>query len=154
MDNEEMSPFIRDGAVAVLIETEAILRRNQKDLDNLAAADTLKQLIRRELKIDRTEPAQQLQAAIIRWGRSHELWYDALFYSPEQWHARREACGVNAVFTLVAEGPLNHALNGYLTPELACEFYELAEEHGFWVGQGLSWSWHFYPVGDEDQDET
>ena len=53
------------------------------------------------------------------------------------------------MLTLVAEGELNHILNGY-RPGLArdvklADLNAFAERHGLFVEQGYGWSWHFYP---------
>lgn len=73
---------------------------------------------------------------------------DAHIYDLQQWQAREEVCGNQADYTLAAEGSLHHILNGYLEPEEGDLTYEelnkLAEEHGYTLVQGYSWSWHFY----------
>jgi hypothetical protein len=74
---------------------------------------------------------------------------DARVYTRAEWAARNEPIGNGSVLTLVAEGELNHILNGY-RPGLArdvklADLNAFAERHGLFVEQGYGWSWHFYP---------
>jgi hypothetical protein len=91
----------------------------------------------------------KLKEAIQTWAEKNTLWYDCHWYTTDQWTARREEVGLNAHLHLVAEGSLNHCLNGHYKEdsELRQEFYAIAEECRFHVEQGYSWTWHFYRQG-------
>ena len=77
---------------------------------------------------------------------------DVNVYDCESWKKRNESIGYSSVCTLVAEGKLNHILNGYIKPsgkDLTLEILQkIAKKHGCYVEQGYAWSWHFYPIKD------
>lgn len=77
---------------------------------------------------------------------------DVNVYDCESWKKRNESIGSSSVCTLVAEGKLNHILNGYIKPsgkDLTLEILQkIAKKHGCYVEQGYAWSWHFYPIKD------
>lgn len=80
---------------------------------------------------------------------------DVRVYDQEAWAGRGETIGRGSVLTLVAEGTLNHILNGHFRPtnfDLSNKKLDkLANKYGCYVEQGFSWSWHFYPHPGADK---
>ena len=75
---------------------------------------------------------------------------DTRVYDETEWAERGESVGRGSSLTLISEGELNHLLNGHARAfpgDLTGQgLQELAGRHGYYVEQGFSWSWHFYPV--------
>lgn len=88
-----------------------------------------------------------LQRAIEAWLKYRKLEGDHHFYSPEAWCARKEGIGECASLTLITEGPLYRAMNGWTKKCNAIqeELRRLLERHGYYYDMGYRWSLHFYP---------
>lgn len=98
-----------------------------------------------------TDPVDALKKAIEEWARKNDLWIDSRFYSPEEWAARGEPFGNEAVLTLTTEGPLNHVLNLHdingsyrYSIKMHDEFNRLVLACGYWYEMGYAWTVHFY----------
>jgi len=96
--------------------------------------------------------------AVLDWIKRHDLLGpDVHLYTPEAWARRGEPYGRNAIFTITAEGPLNHLINAPETREdrrLIASLNRLLERRGLWYEQGYSWSFHFYRDERPEIDST
>lgn len=85
--------------------------------------------------------------AILDWLKRRDLDHGVSFYTPEQWAARGEPYGDDALFTLAAEGAFNHLMNYPESREddlLIAEFNGLLRRLGLRYEQGFAWSFHFH----------
>jgi len=96
-----------------------------------------------------TDPALEWKRrAVEQYLRSHDLSHDSHVYTQEEWRARNERYGNDAVLTIVTEGPLYALLNRgdweTAARELE-EFNRFLETLGLWYELGYAWSVHLYP---------
>jgi len=97
-----------------------------------------------------TAPLSPDAEAVRAWLKRHHLFHSMTFYTRDEWLARGEPHGNNALFTITAEGPFYHLMN---YPEsraqfrLIDDFNLLLKKRGLYYEQGFAWSFHFYPRG-------
>jgi len=69
---------------------------------------------------------------------------DTAIYTSFEWEAKEQGNYSFGDIILVAEGELNHVLNGYTTNKSQLnKLNSIAKKHGYYIEQGYSWSWHF-----------
>jgi hypothetical protein len=88
-----------------------------------------------------------LPNAIKAWLKKRKLDYDVFFFSASAWQDRGEKYGKGSLFTMTAEGTLNHILNYPETKadvRIAEAFLKFLEKLGIYYVQGYAWSFHFY----------
>lgn len=93
---------------------------------------------------------QALKANIEFYLANHNLAFDSRVLTQEEWIARKEKFGNDALLTIVTEGPLYALLNRGDWPEAAGQLKaleEFLEEMGVYWDLGYAWSVHIYPTG-------
>ena len=90
--------------------------------------------------------AEELRQKLYHYLHAKELDFELTFYTQDEWRARGEPWGDEAVLSITTEGELCHLLNG-LTGDgsQVDEFQEYVESLGYWYEMGYRWSLHFYP---------
>lgn len=69
---------------------------------------------------------------------------DTAIYTSVEWEAKEQGNYSFGDIILVAEGELNHVLNGYTVNKSPLnKLNDIAKKHGYYIEQGYSWSWHF-----------
>ena len=69
---------------------------------------------------------------------------DTGIYNSVEWHIKEQGNYSFGDIILVAEGELNHVLNGYTVNKSPLnKLNDIAKKHGYYIEQGYSWSWHF-----------
>lgn len=69
---------------------------------------------------------------------------DTAIYTSIEWEVKEQGNYSFGDIILVAEGELNHVLNGYTVNKSALnKLNDIAKKHGYYIEQGYSWSWHF-----------
>ena len=102
-----------------------------------------------------SEGSSELAARIEKWlkdyksdGHDMELMYDARVYTQEQWKARGEKYGNDAVVSITTEGPLYMVLNseyGEAGWKIEEDFRNFLESlGGYHYELGYAWSVHIY----------
>jgi len=95
------------------------------------------------------EQVQMLAAQIQQYLVQNKLDYDSGIYTQEQWRARGEQYGTDAVLTITTEGPLYDVLNfhgGASTYREEEKFRSFLEKLGYYYELGYAWSVHIYPI--------
>jgi len=87
-----------------------------------------------------------LVADIKSYLKSEGIGGDVTLFGKGAWAARNERVGENCELALIAEGELNHLLNGHRQggTDVYHAIEGIAKRHGFFMEQGYSYSWHFY----------
>ena len=94
-----------------------------------------------------------LKDQIILQAFFEEVWWDATFYTQEEWKERGEDMCVDSALTLACEGPLLHEM--YYAPqdghsEFRNWFEETCARYGYVVSQGYHWTFHFWRSNNHD----
>jgi len=97
----------------------------------------------------------KLKAQTKRLLADLDLDHDAFVYTRDEWRARGEPYGNDAVVTVAAEGPMYHLFNGGPPrDELGRAAWQAQidtfnawlERYRLFYEQGFAWSFHFYPL--------
>jgi len=95
-----------------------------------------------------TPTSEILKDELSRFLKKRDLDQDVNFYTTEQWAARGESVGNNAIMSLTFEGPLYRVMN---CPEDMTEnlwqlgIYSIVKRHNCYAEMGYAWSLHIYP---------
>jgi hypothetical protein len=96
------------------------------------------------------EQIKGCREALEAYWRKEDLWFDAKWWTPDEWRALGNEYGNDAVLNLTFEGPLYREFNvpWESHPPFAVQerTYEIQQQFGLYHELGYAWSMHFYPI--------